>query len=145
MGGANGGRTGFGEDHHPARHRVGWIVEGHAAQVAIYVAGGGIVDRAHLGVVARGRDLWSGIDHCLHPGVDAIARGAIRLRGNVERGYGSANQAPLSGGLDRHMRQLLGGKGAADIAAPNDLGIGDRPFARDNGAAASNALDSGDA
>ena len=67
FGGAHRGVGGVGEHHHPARHRVGGIVQGDAAQVALDRLGGRIVDRHHLGAVAGRRDLRAARRPCPRP------------------------------------------------------------------------------
>jgi hypothetical protein len=127
---------GVGEDHDPTRHGAGRIVECQATDVTLDGLGSRVVDRDDLRAEAGRRDLRSRIDHACNFGVDAVAGAATGLGGNVYCGGVPADQPAVGRDLDRHLLQFVGRVGALEVAARDDVAIGNRCAARRHGAVA---------
>ena len=123
VGSADGGRIRAREYHHPARNRIGGVLERETADITLDLPGGRIIDRAHLRAVARRRNFWPRIDHALDARVDPVPRAAVCLRRNVKLGGIAPNQAALRGGLYGHLRQFVCSEDARQIATTDDFRI----------------------
>lgn len=115
----------FGINHDPARRGAGRVIECQAFDIAGHRLGRGIVDRDDRAAVACGRHLGTGVDHAVHRRIDAVARLAVDLSRNVERRRISTDQKPFGRRLYRHVLQLVGCIGSVQIAACDDIAIGD--------------------
>src|SRR5262249_24040875 len=97
---------------------------------------GRIVDRDNLGSIARRRDLRPRIDHALDFSINAIARGTVGLRRNVDGLGVVTDQTTVGRFFDRHRLQLIGGKGAFQGAARDDVAVCNRAITSADGAVA---------
>jgi hypothetical protein len=112
--------------HHPARYRSRRVVQREALQVSGHALRRRIVNRDHLGVVARRRNFRTRVHHPLHHGVQAIAAFAIDLRRNIFRYYIPPDQTALVRRFDGHVFELLGREGSSQIAVCHNIAVRDR-------------------
>ncbi len=115
-------RRSHGDD--PPRSRPSLVVDDDGLDEARHFLRGTVIDGFYNGTKTNRRQSELAVNHAGDESVDAVFRGAVRFRGDVQLLYGATDKHILIRGLENDCFQFLRRPRLCGLAAGDDLAVG---------------------